>query len=298
MRRPKQTLVGDRMVAYMTLSPSVFLLFLLAGVPTVTVIFTALQHVGMGETSGPFVGLKNFAWVFGDRKFYSSLMHTFVWVFGSVALEMLLGLGLSLLLNKQFRFRGIARAIIMTPYLIPSVVAVLVWRYMFHDMVGIVNSTLIGIGIIKSPILFLDSPSLAMTSVIIVGVWKFFPFVVIALLGILQSIPQEQYEAARIDGASPFQQFWRITLPHLLPVFLITALVRTIWNFQKFDIIYLLTGGGPLDATTTLPILIYLKAFSDFQFGRAAALAIVACLILGVIAAVYLILMKLAEARQ
>jgi multiple sugar transport system permease protein len=129
-------------------------------------------------------------------------------------------------------------------------------------------------------------------------VWKFFPFVVIALLGILQSIPQEQYEAAQIDGASAFQQFWRITLPHLLPVFLITALVRTIWNFQKFDIIYLMTGGGPLDATTTLPILIYLKAFSDFQFGRAAAVAIVACLILGFFAAIYIALIKLAEARQ
>jgi multiple sugar transport system permease protein len=286
------------MVAYMTLSPSVFLLLLLAGVPTATVILTALQHVGMGETSGPFVGLRNFAWLFADRNFYSSLRHTFVWVFGSVGLEMLLGLGLSLLLNKKFRFRGIARAIIMTPYLIPSVVAVLVWRYMFHDMVGIVNATLIGTGLITAPILWLDSPLMAMFSVIVVGVWKFFPFVVIALLGILQSIPQEQYEAAQIDGASAFQQFWRITLPHLLPVFLITALVRTIWNFQKFDIIYLMTGGGPLDATTTLPILIYLKAFSDFQFGRAAAVAIVACLILGFFAAIYIALIKLAEARQ
>ena len=127
--------------------------------------------------------------------------------------------------------------------------------------------------------------------------WKFFPFVVIALLGILQSIPQEQYEAAQIDGASPFQQFWRITLPYLLPVFLITALVRTIWNFQKFDIIYLMTGGGPLDATTTLPVLIYFKGFTDFQFGRAAAIAILACIVLGLIAALYLALIKLAEKR-
>src|SRR3546814_7593378 len=96
-----------------------------------------------------------------------------------------------------------------------------------------------------------------MVSVILVGVWKFFPFVVIALLGILQSIPQEQYEAAQIDGASAFQRFWRITLPHILPVFLLTALLRTIWTFHKFDIIYLMTGGGPIDATTTLPVLVY-----------------------------------------
>src|SRR5690606_17287415 len=128
MRRAQQSLAGDRMAAYLTLSPSVFLLLLLTGVPMVTVIFTSLQRVGMGETSGPFVGLKNFAWVFSSDAFYSSLGHTFVWVFGSVALEMLLGLGLALLLNKKFRFRGIARAVIMAPYLIPSVVAVLVWR--------------------------------------------------------------------------------------------------------------------------------------------------------------------------
>jgi multiple sugar transport system permease protein len=285
------------MAAYLTLSPSVFLVLLLAGVPTVTVILTALQRVGMGETSGPFVGLRNFVWALSDQSFYSSLGHTFVWVFGSVALEMTLGLSLAVLLNKKFKFRGIARAIIMTPYLIPSVVAVLVWRYMFHDMVGIINAALMGIGLIKAPILWLDSPANAMLSVIIVGVWKFFPFVVIALLGILQSIPQEQYEAAQIDGASPIQQFWRITLPHLLPVFLITALVRTIWNFQKFDIIYLMTGGGPLDATTTLPVLIYLKGFTDFQFGRAAAVAILACIVLGILAAIYLTLIKLAEKR-
>lgn len=137
-----------------------------------------------------------------------------------------------------------------------------------------------------------------MTSVIMVGVWKFFPFVVIAILGILQSIPQEQYEAARIDGASDFQQFWRITLPYVLPVFLLTALLRTIWSFNKFEIIYLMTGGGPLDATTTLPILVYLKAFSDFEFGRAAAIAIVTLAILCGLLAVYFFFIKRAEARQ
>jgi multiple sugar transport system permease protein len=137
-----------------------------------------------------------------------------------------------------------------------------------------------------------------MVSVIIVGVWKFFPFVVLALLGILQSIPQEQYEAARIDGASAFQQFWRITLPYVLPVFILTALLRTIWTFHKFEIIYLMTGGGPLDATTTLPILVYFKGFVDFELGRAAAVAILTFLILVVLLVAYFLLMKRAEARQ
>lgn len=299
MARPGDTaLAGDRILAYATLAPSAFLLILLAAVPTVTVFFTAMQDVGMGDTSGPFIGLENFVWALGNRDFFTALWNTFVWVFGSVSLEMVLGLGLALLLNKAFMFRGLARAVILAPYLVPTVVAVLTWRYMFHDIVGIINAALIQVGIIDRPMLWLNSQALAMTSVILVGVWKFFPFVVIALLGILQAIPQEQYEAAKIDGASSWQQFWRITLPYILPVFLLTALLRTIWTFHKFEIIYLMTGGGPLNATTTLPILVYLKAFSDFEFGRAAAIAILTFAILCALLAVYFFLIRRAEARQ
>lgn len=294
----RETFAGERLLAYATLAPSAFFLLLLAAVPMVTVVMTSMQDIGMGETSGPYVGLENIIWALTDESFYTALWNTFVWVFGSVSIEMVLGLGLALLLNKAFMGRGIARAIILAPYLVPTVVAVLVWRYMLHDIVGIVNAWMIGLGLIEKPVLWLNSQSLAMVSVIMVGVWKFFPFAVIALLGILQAIPQEQYEAARIDGASNFQQFWRITLPHILPVFLLTALLRTIWTFHKFEIIYLMTGGGPLSATTTLPILVYLKAFSDFEFGRAAAVAILTSVILAVLVAAYFMLIKRAEARQ
>jgi len=298
MAETRAALAGDRMLAYATLAPSAVFLLLLAGVPTVTVFVTAMQDVGMGDMSGPFVGFDNFIWALTSEAFYTALWNSFIWVFGSVSVEMVLGLGLALLLNKTFAFRGVARAVILAPYLVPTVVAVLTWRYMFHDIVGIINAGLISVGVIDKPLLWLNSQSLAMVSVILVGVWKFFPFAVIALLGILQAIPQEQYEAARIDGASSFQQFWRITLPYVMPVFLLTALLRTIWTFHKFEIIYLMTGGGPLDATTTLPILVYLKAFSDFEFGRAAAVAILTFGILGVLLGLYFILIRQAEARQ
>lgn len=297
-RQGHTALAGDRLLAYATLAPSAFFLIMLAAVPTVTVFFTAMQDVGMGDTSGPYIGFDNFRWALTNSDFYTALWNTFVWVFGSVSLEMVLGLGLALLLNKTFMFRGVARAVILAPYLVPTVVAVLTWRYMFHDIVGIINAALIKVGLIDTPLLWLNSQGLAMTSVILVGVWKFFPFVVIALLGILQSIPQEQYEAAKIDGASPFQQFWRITLPYVLPVFLLTALLRTIWTFHKFEIIYLMTGGGPLNSTTTLPILVYLKAFTDFEFGRAAAIAILTFAILCVLLAIYFFFIRRAEARQ
>jgi multiple sugar transport system permease protein len=291
-------LAGDRLLAYTTLAPSAFLLLLLSGVPTITVFVTATQSVSTGDSSGPFVGLDNFLWAIREPMFLTALWNTFVWVFGSVVIEMLLGLGLALLLNQSFKLRGAARAVILAPYLIPTVVAVLTWRYMLHDNVGILNVILLDLHIISHPLLWLNSPSLAMFTVIMVGVWKFFPFAVIAILGILQSIPQEQYEAARIDGASSFQQFWRITMPYILPVFLLTMLLRTIWTFHKFDIIYLMTGGGPLDATTTLPVLVYLKAFDDFEFGRAAAVALLTFAILAVLLAIYFVLIRKAEARQ
>lgn len=298
MAEPRTVQPGDRMLAYVTLAPSVALMLLLSVVPTITVFATAMQRVGLGELSGPWVGFANFAWALESRQFWRALSNTFVWVFGSVAVEMVLGLALALLLHQSFRGRGIARAILLAPYLVPTIVAVLVWRYMFHDIVGILNAVLLNLGLIDRPLQWLSSTRWAMVSVIIVGVWKFFPFVVLAILGILQSIPQEQYEAARIDGASAFQQFWRITLPYVLPVFILTALLRTIWTFHKFEIIYLLTGGGPLDTTTTLPILVYQKAFVDFELGRAAAIAILTFLILAVLIAAYFLLMRRAEDRQ
>ncbi len=204
---------GDRTLAYVTLMPSAALLLLLAGVPTITVFVIAMQDVGLGETSGPLVGFENYVWALTSRDFYKALLNTFIWVFGSVSVEMVLGLGIALVLHRNFVGRGVARAILLAPYLVPTIVAVLVWRYMFHDIVGIVNYLLLQAGLIERPLLWLSTTRWAMVSVIIVGVWKFFPFVVLALLGILQAIPQEQYEAAKIDGASAFQQFWRITLP-------------------------------------------------------------------------------------
>jgi multiple sugar transport system permease protein len=127
-----------------------------------------------------------------------------------------------------------------------------------------------------------------MMGVIIVGVWKFFPFVVIALMGILQSIPNEVYEAARVDGANVFHEFWYITFPAVLPVFLLTALLRTIWTWDKFDIIYLLTGGGPVNATETLPVFVYREAFDNWRMGRASAVAMVTFAVLLTCTLVYL----------
>jgi multiple sugar transport system permease protein len=285
--------LNERNLAYLLLLPAAVLLFMLAVIPFIHVFLKSLQD----DNTGSFIGLDNYVWALNNSDFYTSLVNTLVWTFGGVILEILLGLGVALLLHKKLLFRGIARALVLFPYLVPTIVAVLIWKYMFNDLVGVINYALISIGVISSPILWLSSEKWAMFSVILVGTWKFFPFVVIALLGILQAISQDQYEAADIDGASPLQKFWYITFPSILPVLIITALLRTIWNFDKFDIIYLLTGGGPLNATKTLPLMTYFKAFTDFQMGKAAAIAVLSFTLLSIILVVYLKVQGKAEER-
>lgn len=289
---------GDRTFAYLTLLPSLALILMLIAVPTLAIFALSVQSVSLGQFSGDFVGLDNFRAMFANPDFYAALINTFIWVFGNVGLEMVVGVGLALLLHQQFRFRGFVRAVVLAPFLLPTVVAVLVWRYMFDDIVGIANHVLLSAGLIAKPLQWLTSPRIAMFSVILIGTWKFVPFVVIAILGILQSIPTEQYEAAKLDGANAVQRFIRITIPYILPVFILTALLRTIWSFHKFDLIYLLTGGGPVNATTTLPILIYLKGFQDFDVGAASAIALFMLAIILVFLALYLSLMRWSEKRQ
>jgi len=288
---------GDRLFAAVALLPSVALVLMLIAVPAIAIFALSVQEVSLGRASGTFVGLANFRAVLASPDFYTALINTFIWVVGNVVFEMALGLGLALLLQQGFRFRSLARAVILAPYLLPTIVAVLVWRYMFDDIVGIVNRGLMVVGLIERPLQWLTSPRMAMFSVILVSTWKFAPFVVIALLGILQAIPLDQYDAAKLDGANAFGRFLHITLPHILPVFLLTALLRTIWSFHKFDIIYLLTGGGPIDATTTLPILVYFKAFHDFDVGGAAAVALIMLALILACLGVYFALLRRSERR-
>ena len=296
VRRGRPRIIfGDRGFAYMAIFPAFAVFLLLVAVPAITVIAMSFQDVQLGQTTGQFVGLENFTEALTSAEVLASLSNTFIWVFGSVACEMILGLGLALLLNKRFWIRPVLRVVILAPYLIPTVVAVLVWRYMLDDIFGILNHILLVLNVIDGPIAWLSGPNWAMAAVILVGTWKSTPFAVIAILGILQAIPREPYEAAMIDGASRFQQFWHLTLPMIMPVFLVTALLRTIWAFHKFDLIFLLTGGGPVDATTTLPVLIYLRGFNDFAAGSASAIAVILLFIILVFLGIHALLMRRAE---
>jgi multiple sugar transport system permease protein len=280
--------LSDRTLAYLLLLPSVLLIVGLVVTPFFQAFWFSFTDKHTVSPEYSFVGLDNYLSFFEQPDFPEAFKNSVIWTVGSVVIELVLGTYVALVLQKHFKLRGVARAIVLFPYLIPTIVAVLVWRFMMHDLLGVVNYGLISIGLIRQPILWFSNTDTAMMGVIIVGVWKFFPFVVIALLGILQSIPGETYEAAKVDGANMFQELWHITMPAVLPVFLLTALLRTIWTWDKFDIIYLLTGGGPVNATTTLPIFVYREAFDNWRMGRASAVAMVTFAVLLLCTLVYL----------
>jgi multiple sugar transport system permease protein len=287
--------LSDKPLAYLLLLPSVLLILGLVVTPFFQAFWYSFTDKHTVTPDYNFIGIDNYISFFRQPDFPEAFKNSVVWTVGSVVLELLLGLYVALVLQKHFKLRGIARAIVLFPYLIPTIVAVLVWRFMMHDLLGVVNYALVASGIVSQPVLWFSSTDTAMMGVIIVGVWKFFPFVVIALLGILQSIPGETYEAAKVDGANMFQELWHITMPAVLPVFLLTALLRTIWTWDKFDIIYLLTGGGPVNATTTLPIFVYREAFDRWQMGRASAVAMVTFAVLLLCTLVYLKFYEKAE---
>lgn len=244
-----------------------------------------------------FIGLQNFRALLGGTDFWHALWVGTVFTVSTVLLQTLLGLGLALLLNREFPGRGLARAVAIFPFIVPTIVAVLMWRWILNDTYGIVNYLLIALGLVDSPVVWLGSPGMAMVSVVAMNVWQFFPFVVITLLARLATIPQTQYEAARVDGASPIRQFRYITLPHLRTILGVVILLRCIWMFQKFENIYLLTRGGPLRATQHLPILAYDEMFVNFSMGRAAAVAMLSFLLLAAGSALFIWLHESAEAE-
>ena len=197
-----------------------------------------------------------------------------MWTVGTLFLQVVLGVALALLLHQNIIFRSLARSLILFPYFMSTVVAVLVWRWVFNDLYGILNHAMMWTGLLSMPIDWVGQMPNAMISVILVGAWKYFPFVVISVLARLQTIPDHLYEAATMDGAGAWGRFTDITLPQLREVLFIVILLRAIWDFKEFDLIYLLTGGGPVTSTQTLPLLVYKQAFALNEMGGASAVAV------------------------
>lgn len=252
------------------------------------------QNLGT-QLQAEFSGLENYGRMVGDGRFWRTLLNTTIFTSASVLLELILGMGVALVLNQTFRGRGIVRTITLIPWALPTALMGLAWAWIFNDQFGVVNDILRRLGLIETGITWLGDPALAMVAVVLADVWKTIPFIALLLLAGLQSISSDLYEAHAIDGASPWQSFRRITLPLLMPQIVIALLFRFAQAFGIFDLIQVMTGGGPGGATETVSIYIYSTVMRYLDFGYGAALVVVTFLLL--IAAVAIAFYVLSRSR-
>ncbi len=262
------------------IAPTVLVFCAVILYPLVSAIYLSLFSIYTPTLAGDWVGANNYTELLASGRFWNAVLNTLIWTLGTLTLQITSGVGVALLLNQSIVFRSLARSLILFPYFLSTVVAVLVWRWLFNDLYGILNHLVLLAGLTDTPVNWLGQMPNAMVSIIFVGAWKYFPFVVIAVLARLQTIPEPLYEAATIDGAGPVQRFLDITLPQLRDVLVVVILLRAIWDFKEFDLIYLLTGGGPINATQTLSLLVYEEAFRLNRMGMASSYAVAMMLVL------------------
>ncbi len=274
---------------YVLLSPAVLATLALVFVPMLQAVFTSLQHNILWKPRDVrFIGLDNYLAIAQDPVAWSSLGRTLLWIGLTVPLQLLLGLVTALLLNQQFRWRGLARSLILIPWALPSVVIALMWAWMYQPQVGLFNDLLLRLGLVSSAVPWLAQPGTALYAIIVALVWQGFPFFAIMILAGLQTIPASLYEAAAVDGATPWQQFWEVTLPGLKGVLVTAVMLRLIWVANSIDVILVMTGGGPGYATHTLPLYAFKRTYGSMDFGYGTALACTFSLLLLGLIVVYL----------
>jgi multiple sugar transport system permease protein len=277
-----------KLFATVLIAPSFALTMVLVIYPFFFGIWSSFHGKNLLRPENPFVGLQNFIYLFHDTEYWRDLWQTIIWTAGSVFMQHLVALPIALLLNKGLKLRFLFRGIFLIPWVCPVVVFALLWQWLYSDLYGIINYTLISLKIIDSPVIWLGTKSIAMISCIIANTWRGFSFPMIAILAQLQMIPEELYEACEIDGGSKWQEFIYITLPFLKAPITITTIILSIWTFNNFGTMYLLTRGGPGKATETLPILAYLTSFYELKVGRASAITVTMIFMLFILTFLYL----------
>ena len=237
--------------------------------------------------SWEFVGLRYYKQILTNHDFLQSIKVSATFAFFVVVGNLIVGLLLAVILNQKIRFATAFKVILMLPWLLPEVVAALIWKWLLNPTYGLVNYLLQTAGLIKRDVSWFDSGRSAFTLCVFVAIWKGFPIVMIMMSAGLKNIPSERYEAAAIDGANKWQQFRYISIPGLMPIILVMAILETAWWFKHFTIIWLLASGGPAGATTVVSIDIYTQAFQNFAFGRASAEAVVILVLLLAVSGLY-----------
>ena len=280
----------ERWLAWLLILPSFVVVFALILVPMVRAFWMSLHRINLKQPAlgQPFIGLGNYSDVFQDPNFWATINRTLYFLVVSVLAEVILGVLVALLLNQQFRGRGLLRAIVLIPWALPVTIDAIMWLWIVNPSYGALNSLLWQVGLIDQYQTWLSSPTSAMNVVILADVWKVTPLVILLTLAGLQTIPPTLYEAARVDGAGAWRGFWGITLPLLRPTLAIVLVIRSMDAFRVFDIIYIMTAGGPSDGTKVISYYTYIEAFSFLRMGRGAALAYIITLAVGLMAWLYI----------
>ena len=272
---------SERRLAWSLVTPALAVMTLVALVPLGWTAWESLHRhdLRMPWLGERFIGLGNYVEALHDPRFLAAVVHTIAFTAVTVSLELVLGLVLALAMHRVTRGRGLFRAAVLIPWAMPTVVAGLLWRFMFDSQSGLAGRIVTDLGLAPAPPVWLAHPVLAWIPVILSDVWKTTPFVALLLLAGLQTIPLELEEAAAVDGASRWQRLWRITIPLLRPAIMVALIFRTLDAFRVFDLVYVLTGGGPGTATEPVSLYTFTTLLQDLRFGYGAALSLIVFLL-------------------
>ncbi|GGF41807.1 carbohydrate ABC transporter permease [Subtercola lobariae] len=284
---------GDRRFGFMLALPAILLFLVISLFPLVSGIFTSLFKQSLLRPGRTFVGLENYGNIVGE--FFDRLGTTLIFSISATILPVIIGVALALLLNSRMRGRNVIRGLMMLPWLLPGVVVAFLWSWIFNGNYGVINYLLNMVGAPSTDIL--GSPLGAMAAVVIAKTWNSFPWIMVVVLAALQTLPTEQLEAAALDGATRQQRFRFISFPHIIGPVALVAMLEFIYNFGNFDTIFVMTGGGPGDSTTTLAVDLYNLAFGSYDLGAASAMGVLWLILLGIISSGYLILNRRLETR-
>lgn len=287
--RMKRSRQSRNMYAYILIAPGLLLLTLIMIYPLVRgAISSFFTQQAASNHFDEFVGIRYYKELLRDPIFQTSFGNSIRYTVIVVAAQYVIGLAIALLLNQDFRGRGIYRSLILIPWVVPGVSAAMTWKWMFDSQNGIINQILMKLGLITQNVDWLGSQSSALYAVMVTSVWKAIPFVAIVLLATLQQVDQGLYAAVKIDGGSAFHEFRYITLPGIKKISITTILLETIWTFNQFDLVFTMTKGGPANRSMIVPVYTYLTSFSFFKTNKAAAIGVISLLIVSIPAILYI----------
>ncbi len=288
----------DRWLMWLFVAPTVLLLSVLMYYPMIGTVIESFYSTSFIRPVAKFAGFALYEKVLASRDFYQILLNSVVWTVCVVLLQNVLGFFAALLLNQHLPGQGLIRALVLLPWILPGVIAAILWRFMYDPQLGLINSFLISLGLLETGAAWLADSATAMAAVIFAAVWKGFPFSTVVYLAALQNVDQEQVEAAIIDGAGPIRRLIDVTLPAIRHVVVVNVVLTMILTFNYFDMVWVLTRGGPQNATHIFPTKIFEVGFGQFRFGEAATYGVFSIIVLAVLVSLYFLVQKSSANRR